>query len=106
MITSLLNTYYFISTTITTINQSYYIKHILFIISTIIMILRLGFTHFVDLKIRRKPVDYTSQCQVLDATPHTNPSLLGSSCQLTCGCAPKKAPYTSSSCVSLNPNAK
>ena len=41
MITSHLNTYYFISITITTINQNYYIKHILFIISTIIMILRL-----------------------------------------------------------------
>ena len=41
MITSLLNTYYFISSTIKTINKSYYIKHILFIISTIIMILRL-----------------------------------------------------------------
>ena len=36
-----LNTYYIISTTITTINQSYYIKHILFIISTILMIVRL-----------------------------------------------------------------
>ena len=36
-----LNTYYIISTTITTINQSYYIKHILHIYSTIIAILRL-----------------------------------------------------------------
>ena len=43
MITSLLNMYYFISTTITTINQSYYIKHILYIYLTIIMILRLWF---------------------------------------------------------------
>ena len=41
MITSLLNMYYFISTTITIINQSYYIKHVLYIYSTIIMILRL-----------------------------------------------------------------
>ena len=41
MITSHLNKYYFISTTITAINQSYYIKHILFIYSTIIMIRRL-----------------------------------------------------------------
>ena len=41
MITSPFTTYYFISTTITTINQSYYIKHILHIYSTIIMILRL-----------------------------------------------------------------
>ena len=41
MITSLLNIYYFISITITIINQIYYIKHILFIISTIIMFLRL-----------------------------------------------------------------
>jgi len=31
MITSPLNTYYFISTAITTTNQSYYIKHILYL---------------------------------------------------------------------------
>ena len=41
MITSPLYTYYFISTTIRTINQSYYIKQILFIYPTIITILRL-----------------------------------------------------------------
>ena len=70
------------------------------------MILRLGFTHFVGLKIRWKPFDYAAQRQVLDATPHTNLGLPGSPFQPTCGCAPKKAPYTSSSRVSLNPNAK
>ena len=41
MIALPLNTYYFISTTITTINQNYYIKHMLLIYSTIIMTLRL-----------------------------------------------------------------
>jgi len=50
MITSLLNTYYFISTTIITINQNYYIKHILHIYSTIIMILRLWALPFYRLK--------------------------------------------------------
>ena len=50
MITSLLDIYYFISTTITTINQSYYIKRILYIYSIIIMILRLWFKWFCRLK--------------------------------------------------------
>ena len=41
MITLPLNKYYFISTIITTTNQSYHIKHVLHIYSTIIAILRL-----------------------------------------------------------------
>ena len=53
MITSPLNTNYFFSTTITTINQSYYIKHILHIYSTIIMILRLWVYQFVGLKVHQ-----------------------------------------------------
>ena len=36
-----LSKYYFISTVITTTNQNYHIKHILYIYSTIIAILRL-----------------------------------------------------------------
>ena len=41
MITLPLSKYYFISTVITTTNQNYHIKHILYIYSTIIAILRL-----------------------------------------------------------------
>ena len=50
MITLPLNKYYFISTVITTTNQSYHIKHKLHIYSTIIAILRFGFNDFIGLK--------------------------------------------------------
>ena len=58
MITSLLNTYYFISTTISTINQSYYIKHIIYYFNHYHVSETLDFTHFVGLKICRKLLDY------------------------------------------------
>ena len=73
MITLPLNKYYFISTVITTTNQSYHINTYYIFTQPLSRFLDFGFNDFIGLKNMSVAVGPVAQCWVPDTTPHKEP---------------------------------